>query len=246
MTNWFLSDLHLRDSFERNGNILLRFLFELNQNPKDQRLFLLGDVFDVWVADGSVFENKFKLIIDEIVRLKKNGGEVYYFEGNHDVHLDIFWTTKYGITVFEDPQYMNLDGLNVRIEHGDYINPNDTVYLKWLKILRHPVTKLAGRTIPSHFWDALAQWYSKKSRTKTSRYSQERAGSIRKLIQFYAENCFKKKNFDLIITGHMHVFDDYVFSVNDNKVRSINLGTWLEQPRVLKVENKNIEIVYLK
>lgn len=246
MTNWFLSDLHLKDSFERNGNILLRFLFELNQNPKQHRLFLLGDVFDVWIADGSVFEKKFKLIIDEIANLKKHGGEVYYFEGNHDVHLDVFWTNHYNIPVFEDSQYMNLEGLRVRIEHGDYINPDDKVYLKWLKILRHPLTKFAGRTIPSQFWDALAQWYSKKSRKKTSRYSQERAGSIRKLIRSYAENCFNEKAFDLIVTGHMHVLDDYEFLVNENRARSINLGTWLEQPRVLKIENKKIEIVNLK
>jgi UDP-2,3-diacylglucosamine hydrolase len=246
VTSWFLSDLHLKDSFERNGNILLRFLFELNQNPQEHRLFLLGDIFDVWVSDGSVFQDKFKIIIDEIVRLKKNGGQVYYFEGNHDVHIDIFWTKLHGIPVFEKAQYLDLDGLTVRIEHGDYINPNDKTYLKWLEMLRSSYMKFAGRNIPSHVWDMLARWYSTKSRKKTSRYSSEKSEDIRKLIRSYAESCFSEKPFDLIVTGHMHVFDFYELKKSDKLAQSVNLGTWLEKPRVLIIKDKKTKIIELE
>jgi Mg2+/Co2+ transporter CorC len=97
----------------------------------------------------------------------------------------------------------------VRIEHGDYINPNDKTYLKWLEMLRSSYMKFAGRNIPSHVWDMLARWYSTKSRKKTSRYSSEKSEDIRKLIRSYAESCFSEKPFDLIVTGHMHVFDFY-------------------------------------
>ena len=245
MTSWFISDLHLRDTFELNGQTLLRFLFELNKVPRENRLFLLGDIFDVWVSDGAVFQKKFKLIIDEIVRFKQGGGEVYYFEGNHDVHLDVFWTKKYGIQVFDKEQYFDLDGLYVRVEHGDYINPHDTTYLKWIETLRGPGMRFIGDVVPGHLWEWAAQKYSQKSRKKTSRYSSEFSEKIRGLIREYAENCFSKKHFDVIVTGHMHVFDDYEFKSAGQSVRSVNLGTWLEKPRALKIVNRKVEVVEL-
>ena len=245
MKNWFISDLHLQDPQERNGNILLRFLFELNKNPKQNRLFLLGDIFDVWVSDGSVFIKKFKIIIDEIVKFKNNGGEVYYFEGNHDVHITKFWSDQYKIPVYTSEQFFELEGVRVRIEHGDYINPDDVVYLKWLKILRHPVLEYLAHRVPSAVWNFNAQKYSHKSRKKTARYSSEHSEKIRKLIRNYAIAKASQEPFDILVTGHMHVFDHYEFNIEGRPLRSVNLGTWLEKPRVLKIENKQIEVLEL-
>ena len=246
MTTWFLSDLHLRDSFERNGNILLRFLFELNQNPSEHRLVLLGDIFDVWVSDGSVFAKKFQLIVDEIIKLKNNGGDVVYFEGNHDVHMEKFWTKKFGIKVYQTEQLFDLGGLRVRVEHGDYINPADLKYFKWLEAMRGPFLTFLAHQVPGHIWNWLAEVYTKKiTRRKTYRYTQEHMDRIRKMIRVYAESKAKAGDFDLIVTGHMHVFDDYLFEMNGRQVRSINLGTWLEKPRVLKIQNKIPQVVEL-
>ena len=245
MISWFLSDLHLTDLNERNGNTLLRFLFELNQNPTQNRLFLLGDIFDVWVSDGSAFEKRFKPLVDEIVKLKKNGGEVYYFEGNHDFHIDVFWTEKFGIPVIEDGADFNLDGLRVRVEHGDFINEDDIAYLKYRALVRTAPIEFLGHTLPSRFWQWLGDKQSRSSRKRTSRYASRNSENIRRQIRSYAEKSYQTKKFDLIVTGHMHIFDDYEFQVTEKKIRSINLGTWLEKPRVLKIEKQSIEIFEL-
>lgn len=257
MNSWFVSDIHLTGVHERNGNILLRFLFYLNQNPKEQRLFLLGDIFDVWVSNGRAFVNHYKLIIDEIVKLKKAGGEVFYFEGNHDIHVDVFWSKEFNIPVIENMQYFDLDGLIVRLEHGDFINPDDSAYLQYRDLVHHKWIEFLGHNLPSHFWKWLAGAQSKKSRKKTARYSIDNATEIVKLIRTYAQNKYREKPFDLIVTGHMHIFDDYQFQIQDTKVRSINLGTWLETPRVLKISSvhrtgekrnndKKIEVINLE
>jgi UDP-2,3-diacylglucosamine hydrolase len=242
---WFVSDLHLNDVFERNGVTLLRFLFELNKNPQKHQLFLVGDIFDVWVSDGSVFVNKFQLIIDELVKLKKGGGKVFYFEGNHDVHIDKFWTKKFGIEVYDEPHTFNLNGLKVKVEHGDYINPDDAAYLKYLSIIKHPFVEFLGHVLPSYFWSYIANKQSKKSRKKTSRYAVDNAENLKKLIRAHAERSHSQENFDLIVTGHMHVFDDYQFLKNNKSVRSINLGTWLDKPRALKISENKIEVIEL-
>lgn len=245
MNYWFISDLHLNDVFERNGETLLRFLFELNKNPQEHQLFLVGDIFDVWVSDGSVFVEKFQPIVTALAKLQENGGKVYYFEGNHDVHIDKFWNPRFQIEVFDEPRNFSLGGLKVRVEHGDYINPDDTAYLRYLSIIRHPIVEFLGHALPSRFWSFIASRQSKKSRKKTSRYAVDNSEKIISLIRAHAERTILKDNFDLIVTGHMHVFDDYQFTKNGKEYRSINLGTWLEKPRALKISDGKIEIVDL-
>lgn len=246
MKSWFISDIHLRNTHERNGNTLLRFLFYLNKDPKNNRLFLVGDIFDAWVSDGSAFVKKYDLFIFEIAKFKRLGGEVYYFEGNHDVHIDIFWTKKFNIPVIEDFEYFDIDGLTVRIEHGDFINPDDKPYLEYRKLSHTKWVEFLGHKLPSHFWKWLTESQSLKSRKKSSRYAVENSEKIRTLIHRYAESVYKEKAFDLIVTGHMHIFDDYEFVGSERKIRSINLGTWLEKPRALKIENGSLEIVELQ
>lgn len=243
MTTWFLSDIHLKHENERNGNLLLRFLFYLNQNPKEHRLFLVGDIFDAWVSDGSAFVKQFPRVIDQISRLKKNGGEVYYFEGNHDVHIDIFWTRKFHIPVIENYDYFDIAGMNVRVEHGDFINPDDKAYLQWRELSRKPWMELLGHKLPSHFWKWLTERHSAKSRKKSSRYAQENSEKIRQLIRRYAEKTYQEKAFDLIVTGHMHIFDEYEFQIGNKKIKSVNLGTWLESPRALRIQDGKLEVV---
>lgn len=236
MISWFLSDLHLTDIDERNSQTLLRFLFELNLNPTQNRLFLLGDIFDVWVSDGSAFEKRFQKIVVEIVKLKKAGGEVYYFEGNHDFHVDVFWTRKFGIPVIEDGMDFDLNGLKVRVEHGDFIS-DDQNYLKYRAFLRTKPLEFLGHLLPGSFWQWVGTKQSGNSRKRTSLYTSQNTEKIRAQIRRYAQRQYPQKKFDLLVTGHMHVFDDFTFASGGYAVRSINLGTWLEKPRVLKVES---------
>lgn len=224
----------------------MRFLFYLNQNPKENRLFLLGDIFDAWVSNGRAFVSHFRMLIDEISKFKKAGGEVYYFEGNHDVHIDVFWTKQFGIPVIEEMQYFNIHGLTLRLEHGDFINPEDYAYHKYRALVHRPWVEFLAHNLPSHFWKWLTESQSAKSRKKTSRYAVENSERIIKLVRTYAEKTFREKPFDIIVTGHMHIFDDYSFAIEGRNVRSINLGTWLEQPRALRMTDSATEIINIE
>lgn len=243
MKSWFVSDIHLTDLKERNGQTLLRFLFYLNQNPTQHRLFFLGDIFDFWLSDGVAFINHYKELIDQIALLKKNGGEVYYFEGNHDFHVDVFWTRKLQIPVYEVEAFFDLDQKIVRLEHGDFINPNDEKYLKYRALVRHPLIEPIGHILPGFFWKWLGETQSQKSRKRTGHYGRNNADEIRQMVRDHAQRVYDQNPFDLIVTGHMHVFDDYTFERDGKPVRSVNLGTWLESPRAMLLENGEVKIV---
>lgn len=246
MKSWFVSDIHLKNLKERNGQTLLRFLFYLNQNPTEHRLFLLGDIFDFWLSDGKAFLNHYKELVDQIAIFKNKGGEVTYFEGNHDFHIDVFWTQKLNIPVIEDKAYVQIDQKLVRLEHGDFINPDDEAYLKYRAYVRQPWVEQVGHLLPSFFLKWLGESQSQKSRKKSARYATENTEQGTKLIRSHAVRSYAEKKFDLIVTGHMHIFDDFLFNDGDKVIRTINLGTWLDRPRALLLEKNEIEIVELE
>ena len=243
MTSWFLSDIHLKGLEERNGQTLLRFLFYLNQNPKQHQIFLLGDIFDFWLSNGRTFVNYYKPLLNEIKKFKDQGGEVYYFEGNHDFHIDVYWTKVLGISVFEKEEYFKIGNLTVRLEHGDFINSEDVAYLKYREFIRRPYIEFFGHFLPGFFWKAVGERLSHKSRRRTANYAIENKQKVQSLIRSYAHKVYAQKPFDLIITGHMHIRDSYTFDVQGKKITSINLGTWLEKPTALKLQNDQFETV---
>jgi UDP-2,3-diacylglucosamine hydrolase len=147
------------------------------------------------------------------------------------------------IPVYENEGFFQINNLKVRCEHGDYINPDDQVYLAYRENVRRPWMEWLAHNLPSHFWKAIGELYSRKNRSKTSRYAIDNSERVRAMIQAYAMKVYNAEPFDLIITGHMHVFDDYTFSVNTRKVRSINLGTWLSEPIVLLIDNDGVRTV---
>ena len=246
MKHWFISDLHIKDINERNGNTLLRFFFYLNQNPSKHKVYFLGDIFDFWLSDGKAFQKHYQYLIQQIKFFKDNGGELIYFEGNHDFHIDRFWTHKLDIPVIENEAYFQIGKLKVRCEHGDYINPDDKAYIKYREKVRRPWVEWIAHTLPGWFWKWFGETLSAKSRKKTARYAIDNTEQLRTMIQAYAMKVYNSEHFDLIVTGHMHIFDDYEFTGSHHKhVRSVNLGTWLELPRALCIENDKVEIINL-
>ncbi len=246
MRAWFVSDIHLKNINERNSVILLRFLHSLQDDPKTTHLVFLGDIFDLWVGDSDVFQRKFQSIVDAIAELKRKGVEVLYFEGNHDVHVKDFWQGKFQIPVWVEHKVIQIGPHKVRLEHGDYINQEDQVYIKYLEFIRNPKMEKVAHAVPGRIWDMVGSWSSKKSRKRSSVKRRDSVEELRQKIRNYAIDKSKETDFDFIITGHMHVQDTYEFMHNGRKHVSINLGSWFEQAQALCLTDAGFEWWELK
>ena len=208
MNVWLLSDLHLKSDQEPSSKFFIQFLNQVSSmaSPKDT-LILLGDIFDLWVGGHSVFYFKYKNVVDAIQALKSKGVRIIFIEGNHDLHIEPFWKDKLGAEVYVEAYYLELDGLTLRLEHGDEINLEDLAYLRLRSFLRHPILKFLGHHLPGAFWSYLGRKASQTSR-KVSEKSRRQEGQDQKMIQMIRDHtlrAYKEKPFDLIVSGHMHV-----------------------------------------
>jgi UDP-2,3-diacylglucosamine hydrolase len=237
---YFVSDLHLKTIEERNSQILLRFFHSLlrSRSAGEQsatHLFLVGDIFDLWIGSHAFFIERFRPIVSIIGELIQAGIEVHFFEGNHDLYLKDFWEGQLGARVHSDARYFELAGRVLRVEHGDRINPDDRGYLFLRAFLRTGAMTWVAKHLPAEIVNTLGERASRASRVYTSTAKEIPKDGIVQLIRRHAERSFQERPFDLMITGNVHVQDDHVFSIGNREVRSINLGSWFDSPKAFRL-----------
>ncbi len=235
---WFLSDIHLNDLNERNGKTLLHFFRSIVSGElKATHVFLLGDIFDLWIADHSYFIKKYAELISLIKEVKKKEIEIHFFEGNHDFHLRSYWQEELGVTVHSNEAHFRLGSFRVRAEHGDLINSNDTSYLRWRRFIRSSFIKIILFSLPGSVVSSIGERLSKASRLRQEKKHNFNEAQALKLIRSYAHNLCEEikgsnKEFDYIFTGHVHVRDEYNFEFAGRRVHSVNLGFWGKESQI--------------
>ncbi|MGH8221770.1 MAG: UDP-2,3-diacylglucosamine diphosphatase [Woeseiaceae bacterium] len=242
---YFVSDLHITSPDDDRARLFIGFLRSLKGDRDLSHLFLMGDVFDLWLAAHAYFVDRYRTLIDEFVRLRDEGTQIHYFEGNHDLHLRRFWEDELGMTVHEGPIYLELCGRTLRLEHGDQMDRGDRGYrfLRWF--LRTPPIRFLICHLPGALVARLGERASAASRAYTSETKTLAADVAIRVIRRHAERANAAKPYDLLVSGHLHVRDDHTFHDRGRPVRSVNLGSWLDRPCCLRVDAKGIRLVEL-
>ena len=238
----FVSDIHIKSPNDERAELFGRFLdkaFEL----KPKHLFLVGDIFDLWIADRNYFVDTYSTLIEKLVRLKTVGTEIHYFEGNHDLDLDVFWHKKLGFEVQDSAAYYEIGGKVVRVEHGDQMDPEDKGYLFLRWFLRTPAVRGLGRYLPNSAVRWVGMRASETSRDYTSNVKVASDEKSIQNIRTHAINAFEEKPFDIIVSGHVHVREDSEQVAGKKKFRCINLGTWLKEPLVLDLRTGECRLI---
>lgn len=225
---WFVSDVHILSAEDARYARFLKFI-EDRLEDGTTHIFLVGDIFDLWVGGHAFFSRRYSSVVEVIRKLVENKVEVHYFEGNHDLHLFDFWQDEIGVHVHRGFQMFYFGSYRVRVEHGDQMNPEDTGYLILRKILRTTPIEWLAANLPGEAIQKIGNTMSRSSRKWTSStYKAQNDSAIRKMIRAHAASAYESQPFDLLVTGHVHVRDDHQWSPrNGERARSIGLGCWL-------------------
>ena len=78
---YFIADLHLSADRDDINQCLFEFL--RTQAPKADALYILGDLFEVWIGDDE--QNSFTVSIANAFKtLQQQGVPIYFIHGNRD------------------------------------------------------------------------------------------------------------------------------------------------------------------
>lgn len=184
-------------------------------------------------------------MIDRINALKDLGVEIYYFEGNHDLHLQKFWQEKLRLKVETDELELFVAGKILLLEHGDKMNPRDYGYKVLRHTLRTPVMKWVAEKLPGSVVSKIGESMSGVSRKATAIRSDSERHSVIDFMRAHSIEMSRSSTFDIHITGHTHLRDLHEFVSNEKKRLFVNLGSWMDKPCYFKISEDSEKFIEL-
>jgi UDP-2,3-diacylglucosamine hydrolase len=124
----FLSDLHLQASEPATVAAWQNYL----QTTPADALFILGDLFEVWVGDDAIGEpGSFEAQACAALQAAAQRMDVHFMHGNRDFLAGPAFLRHCGITGLQDPAVLGFGGQRIVLSHGDLLCLEDVDYQRF-------------------------------------------------------------------------------------------------------------------
>ncbi|WP_010460409.1 UDP-2,3-diacylglucosamine diphosphatase [Acidovorax radicis] len=124
----FISDLHLQASEPATVAAWQHYL----ATTEADALFILGDLFEVWVGDDAIAETgSFEAEGCAALRAAAQRLPVYFMHGNRDFLAGPAFLAQCGITGLADPTVLTFAGQRFVLSHGDLLCLDDVEYQRF-------------------------------------------------------------------------------------------------------------------
>ncbi len=220
MRDVFIADAHLRDPGDENYRRLLTFLEGLRGNTRT--LYLLGDIFEFWIGYRHAVFSAYVPILEALRRLREDGTELVFVEGNHDFHMGPYFEEFLGCRVIADDAAVDIDGLRVYLAHGDLADPADRGYRLLRRLLHSRFILFLSRIVTPDLPWAISRWMGRQSRKQYADRSVRRQPET--LILAHARRRLAEGH-QAVVTGHFH----HPLLHPDTAGTVVALGDWIDQ-----------------
>jgi UDP-2,3-diacylglucosamine hydrolase len=129
----FISDLHLQPAEPGTFNAWRRYM---GSTPADA-LFILGDLFEVWVGDDAAAVPGFAAECGDVLRAAAARTALFFMPGNRDFLVGAHFLDLCGTTLLADPSVLHFDGRRWLLTHGDALCLADTEYMEFRAQVRN-------------------------------------------------------------------------------------------------------------
>lgn len=169
MATLFIADLHL--SAERPETLRLFLGFLENEARGAEALYILGDLFEVWLGDDLIAP-EYQPVIDALRALNDSGTRVHVMHGNRDFLLGQEFERMSGCQLINDPLRIDLYGTPTLLMHGDLLCTDDLPYQTMRRQLRDPAWIEAFLAKSAEERIAFARELRERSRLETGEKSE--------------------------------------------------------------------------
>jgi UDP-2,3-diacylglucosamine hydrolase len=231
-----ISDLHLDDSRPEIEEQFIAFLKTEARQAK--ALYILGDLFEVWVGDDDPAVDK-QRIQSALRELTASGVPCYVMHGNRDFLIGKRFLKYTGCQLLNDPCVVDLYNRRVLLLHGDLLCTDDHAYQRLRRIVRNPIVRFLFRLMTLKQRQKLAAKIRAGSQTHINNTMNSTAAPIMDVNAEAVRNAFKQYDVNLMIHGHTH--RPAIHQVNNTCTRVV-LGDWYEQGSVLRFTEQEFDL----
>jgi len=231
----FVSDVHLDAAAPQAQQQFLDFLRA--QAPGARALYILGDLFEIWVGDDDR-EAEGSAVLAALRELTRSGTACFLLHGNRDFLIGEDFCRRTGCQLLPDPVIAELDGERVLLTHGDVLCTDDHSYQELRTIVREPSWQRRFLSLPLSDRRLLANEARAGSRAHTARTIP----TIMDVNAAAVTAAFKVARVRRIIHGHTHRPAVHDALLDGQPVQRIVLGAWYEQGSYLTYQRGSYEL----
>ena len=235
MARLFVSDVHLDASAPPATEQFIAFLHEYA--ARAEALYILGDLFEVWVGDDDPGTDK-ALIVNALRELTTSGVACFVIHGNRDFLLGRQFCDRSGCRLLQDPVIIELDGERVLVTHGDALCTDDHAYQELRSSVRTADWQRRFLALPFDVRDRFAN----KARAGSKAHNARTAPQIQDVNPAAVETAYRTARVRRIIHGHTHRPGIHDTLVDGEPAQRIVLGAWYEEGSYLVYENGRYDL----
>ena len=225
----FISDLHLAP--ERPELVATFHAFVSGRARGAAALYVLGDLFDVWLGDDQLKEPLAAGVAAALCALSASGTPVYLQRGNRDFLLGERFARAAGATLLPDAIVHDLHGTPTLIMHGDQLCTDDVDYQRLRVFWQNPVNRRRVSRLPYAVRRAIARLLRAGSRRLTSSKPEE----IMDVNADAVVAAMSEHHVARLIHGHTHRPARHELSVDGRRCERYVLADWYKTGSYLEV-----------
>ncbi len=242
MKTIFIADLHLDESRPKVTELFFNYLKKL-ENQKIDALYILGDLFEVWIGDDCKTKLN-KIVAEKLANLFKTGVKVYFIHGNRDFLLGNDYAKSCQFEILNEHTVIDLYGTKTLIMHGDTLCTDDIDYVKFRKKVRNQDWKNKMLSAPIFFRKIIAFNMRRKSKKINKNKAKIKTKNIMEVNLQTIENVMAEKKATQLIHGHIHHANISSFSYKNKQMTRFVLADWSNAKGcALEVTNKKIKLI---
>jgi UDP-2,3-diacylglucosamine hydrolase len=215
--------------------LLLEFL--QHRALEADALYILGDLFEVWIGDDAV-EPENQRIITAIRTVADHGTPVAFMHGNRDFLIGDTFARMSGCRLLPDPTVIELNGEPTLLMHGDTLCTDDTEYQQFRARVRDPEFQREFLSQPVAKRSDIADHYRKESRERSKHKPME----IMDVNPDAVVNIMKQYQVRRLIHGHTHRPAIHALKIDGQDAQRIVLGDWYHQGSVLTLDHRGYHL----
>ena len=221
----FVSDLHL--SAERPQQVQL-FIQLLSKLGAQSRLYILGDLFEIWLGDDDDTPPNPE-IISHLNQYSRNGGELFVMRGNRDFLYGDSFVAATHATLLEDYSVDTFGENKVLLTHGDLLCTKDVKYQAFRQFVRDEKNQaeFLSHSLPER------RLIAQQTQTGTKASMLEKDDFIMDVEQKTVEETMRQYKVPILIHGHTHRAADHVFEIEGARYTRMVLGDWYDKDSII-------------
>ena len=196
----FISDLHLQADEPETFNAWQRYM----QTTPADAVFILGDLFEVWVGDDILQERGFEHQCAHVMQQTTARAPVFFMHGNRDFLAGNALMAASNAALLSDPTVLTFHNQRWLLSHGDALCVGDVGYMQFRQLVRSAGWQQAFLAKPLAERQAIARSLRQQSEAAKLTTTDNADRDCLDVNPNAARQALSQANSATLIHGHTH------------------------------------------